>query len=401
MFNQLAKDLDIPFRINGSMVISASQEGLGTLRNLYERGGINNVPKLTLINGEQARKLEPNLHPDVQGALLAETAGVISPYEAAIAFAENAAVNGVIFMLDTAVTGLTAGDSGYTVATPRQSFQTRAVINAAGIGSAAINNFIGMEKEEIIPQRGQYYLLDNTRRDLVTRTIFPLPSKLGKGVLIAPTVDYNIILGPTSDESDDISTTQKGLSDVLESVSRSLANVPAQDKITAFAGIRAKHASRDFVIDEPMPGFINALGIDSPGLTAAPAIAEKLAGMVTGRLQPEYKKNSQSKRIGIKRFHALPPSEQAGLIRENPLYGKVVCRCETVTEAEIIEAIRRPVGARNLDAIKRRTRAQMGRCQGGFCTIRLMEILSQELSIPETSITKNGEKTEMVMMGLS
>jgi glycerol-3-phosphate dehydrogenase len=397
MYSRLVRELDIPCRNNGSMVICVNKKGASTLHDLYERGIKNGVTELKLLNGEEARRLEPNLHPDVTGALLAETACVMSPYEAAVAFAENAAVNGVKFLLNTAVTGITHCGDVYTVETPTGPLTARVVINAAGLNSGAVNNYVCEKKEQIIPQHGQYYILDNTRHDLVTRTIFPLPSKWGKGILATPSVDYNILLGPSSEDMDDLATTKDGLDNVLEMVSRSLAMVPARDKITAFAGIRAKHVSKDFVINEPLPGFINAVGIDSPGLTAAPAIAEKIAGMAAARLQPAIKQSHQKERAGIKRFHSLTSKEQAELIRENPAYGNVVCRCETVTEAEIVEAIRRPVGARDLDALKRRTRAQMGRCQGGFCTLRLVEILSRELNIPEAAVTKNGPGSELIM----
>jgi glycerol-3-phosphate dehydrogenase len=322
--------------------------------------------------------------------LLAETACVISPYEAAIAFAENAAQNGVRFLLNTTVTGIQTNENRYTITAGADVFETRTIINASGIHSAALQNQVAPEKETLTAQRGQYFLLDNTQRALVTRTLFQLPTRLGKCVLVAPTVDYNILLGPTAEESEETDTTQDCLSEILEKAARSLNTVPARDMITAFAGIRAKHASKDFVINEPVPGFINALGVDSPGLTAAPAIAERLAEMVVNRLQPAINNNFHTNRDGIRRFHGLSTEEQAELIRKNPLYGKIVCRCETVPEAEIVDAVNRPVGARDLDAVKRRTRAQMGRCQGGFCTVRLMEILSRELNIPENEITKNG-----------
>jgi len=404
MYQKLTKELDIPCRINGSLVVSITADGPTKLKALYKRGQQNGVTNMELLSAAQTLALEPNLNPNITGALKANTAGIISPYEAAIAFAENAAKNGVEFSLETTVTNIEATKNGnFAVYTshnsiPTPPLHTKVIINAAGIESAKIHNHINPNKESITPRRGQYYLLDNTQHDLVKHTIFQLPTHHGKGVLIVPTTDNNILLGPTADSSEDsISTitSPSGLQEVLEKAQQLLKSVPIRDRITAFAGIRARHDSRDFIIEEALPGFINAIGIDSPGLTAAPAIAEKLASIATERLQPSPNPNFNPERIGIKRFRELPKAQQAALIKQNPAYGQVICRCETITEAEIVEAIRRPVGAKNLDAIKRRTRAQMGRCQGGFCLTKLMEILSQELGIPETDISLNGTGSEI------
>ena len=406
MYPRLARELDIPYRINGSMVLSYHQDGVEDweLKKLYARGGINGVSGLKILSGEDARKLEPNLNRSVTAVLRAETAGVISPYEAAIAFGENAVQNGVGFSLDTTVIGISRGE-GYIVSTNRGNFCAKVVVNAAGVESGHVYNMARhnmdcFHEEEILPQRGEYYLLDNTQRDLVKHTIFQLPTHLGKGVLIVPTVDNNIMLGPTADfieDGNDTSTTRKGLADILEKVALSLNQVPIRDRIANFAGVRAKHESKDFVLEEPQPGFINAIGIDSPGLSAAPAIAAYLAEIVLSRLQPAENPDFNPHREGIKRFRELLPERQEYLVRKNPDYGRIVCRCETITEAEVIQAIHRPIGAKNLDALKRRTRAQMGRCQGGFCTIRLIEILSRELGVPETAVTKGGAGSEIVM----
>ncbi|MCL2839840.1 MAG: NAD(P)/FAD-dependent oxidoreductase [Defluviitaleaceae bacterium] len=401
MYHKLKKELDIPMRICGSMVVSFSESGEKSpeLIRLYERGISNGVTDMELISGEVARKLEPNLHLSVTGALVSKNAGIISPYEAAIAFAENAAENGVEFFLNTNVTHINFADKSFTIHTSTGYFSSPVVINAAGLESGNIHNMTHVEKESIIPQRGEYYLLDNTQRNLVSRTIFQLPTNLGKGVLITPTLDHNILLGPTGDfidEGNSTETTLKGLAETLEKASLSLNKIPIRHRITNFAGVRAKHHSRDFVIEESTSGFFNAIGIDSPGLTAAPAIAKMLGEMVLSRLQPKENPKFKSKRVGIKRFKELSPTLQAEYIAQNPAYGRIVCRCETITEGEIIESIRRPVGAKNLDAVKRRSRAQMGRCQGGFCTMRLMEILSAELGISELEITKSGAGSEIV-----
>lgn len=399
----LARELDIPYRNNGSLVLCLRDEDMPRLRRLYEYGRTNGVPGLSLLTGEEALKREPNLNRGVIAALLAESAGVVSPYEATVAFAENAAQNGVEFITGTEVTGVRHNDTTegvrYTLATSRGVFTTRAVINAAGLNSGTIHNMVCKTKEAVLPQRGQYYLLDNNQRDLVRHTLFQLPTPLGKGVLVTPTADYNILIGPNAEDGEStIETTRAGLDEVLQKAAYSLAAVPVRERITAFAGIRAKHESKDFIIDEPLPGFFDAIGIDSPGLSAAPAIAQEIADSAANYLQPAMNPHFNARREGITRFNTLPFEQQAELINQNALYGRVVCRCETVTEAEIVEAIRRPVGARDLDGVKRRTRAQMGRCQGGFCTLRITEILSRELGIPETEITKNGHNASRLLL---
>jgi glycerol-3-phosphate dehydrogenase len=415
-YTQLVRELNIPCRINGSLVVSTVENGDAQLKSLFTQGLANGVTGMELLTAEQARILEPNLHPSVNAALLAKTAGIISPYEAAIAFAENAVMNGVVIELDTLVTGVILNDSqgekSFVISTSRGDYRARTLINAAGLESGSIANHlrgsVSVPPFVIHPQRGQYYLLDNTQRGLIRHTIFQLPTHMGKGVLIAPTVDDNILLGPTAEAVEDpqsqddpaaTETTREGLQEALEKARVTLADVPIRERITAFAGIRAKHAGRDFIIEESPVNFIHAIGIDSPGLTAAPAIAARLAEMALNRLNPREKSDFIKERPPILRFRDLSPEEQALKVMQNPAYGTVVCRCETITQAEIIDAMRcfrqmKNVPA-NLDALKRRTRAQMGRCQGGFCTNRLVEIISREFAVPEEAVTKNGVGSEV------
>jgi len=388
MFPLLADELDFPFKVNGSLVLCFNPEDYPKLEELYRRGITNGVKDLQLLNAEEAYDIEPNLSLGLHSALWAKTAAIISPYEATIAFAENAASNGVEFLMDTPVTNVIKGEP-ITVETTNGTFTAATVINAAGVESDTINNFVADKKEEILPQRGEYYLLDNAHKGFVNCTLFPLPGPLGKGILIAPTVDDNIIIGPNAEniaDRQDTSTTRAGLDEVFKNATQSMADLPLWGRITTFSGLRSKHADEDFILNEPQPGFINAIGIDSPGLSAAPAIGEMLAKMAADRLKPETNPNYNPKRNRIKQFSKLSFEEQAELIKQNPKYGQMICRCETVTEAEIIEAIHRPVGAKSLSALKRRTRAQMGRCQGGFCSIKLGEILARELGISEESI---------------
>jgi len=415
MFPTLALALGIPFKVNGSLVLCFYEKEHHQLEELYKRGLDNGVPGLELLTGEETYKLEPNLAPGLFSALLAREAGIVSPYEATIAFAENAAENGVEFLLEAAVTNVLPGqfsntkpfltkslsNQHFTIETAKGTFTANAVVNAAGVDADTINNYVVKDtdnnKETTLPQRGQYYLLDNAYQGFVNHTLFPLPGPQGKGVLIAPTVEGNIIVGPNAEDLSqenennfndrhDTQTTRRGLDEIVQKAIQSVINLPFHGRITTFSGIRAKHKSKDFVINEPVPGFINALGIDSPGLSAAPAIGKELARMVTARLNAKPDPNYNPRREGFKHFGMLTFEEQAALIQENPQYSHVICRCETVTEAEIVDAIRRPVGARNLDAIKRRTRARAGRCQGGFCSLKLAEILAKELGISEESI---------------
>ncbi|MCL2189124.1 MAG: NAD(P)/FAD-dependent oxidoreductase [Defluviitaleaceae bacterium] len=415
MYKKLVDELHIPHRFNGSLVVSTVEDGAEKLRRLYKQGITNGVEGMELLTAQQVGALEPNLHPSVNGALHAKTAGIVSPYEAVIAFAESAALNGVRFKLETTVTSVDSLENGYAVQTTRGTFNARVVINCAGTESGNIAN---LQRElahvppmVIHPQRGQYYLLDNTQRGLISHTIFQLPTHMGKGVLIAPTVDYNVLLGPTAEAVDDprresdpnaTATTRSGLQEALDKARLTLRNVPIHDRITAFAGVRAKHAQGDFIIEESPKNFIHAIGIDSPGLTAAPAIAEKLAKLALARLQPAENANFVKERPPIARFRDLSPAEQQRLIAFNPAYGNIVCRCETITQGEIQDALKRFAALQagkltpaSLDALKRRTRAQMGRCQGGFCTLRLIELIAREYKIPEGAVTKNGTQSEV------
>ena len=391
MYPALAKELDIPLKLNGSLVLCFNEEDHPQLEELYQRGIANNVPDMHLISAGEAYKIEPNLAPGLHSALWAKTAGIVSPYEATIAFAENAAENGVEFLLNSPVTKITTDkkDGKFTVETPNGTFTASTIINAAGVESAKMNNFVSDTKEEILPQRGEYYLLDNAHKGFVNCVLFPLPGPKGKGILLAPTFDGNTVVGPNAEDIEDgfdTQTTRAGLDEVAQKANQSVANLPLHGRITTFTGIRAKIKHKDFILNEPVQGFFNAMGVDSPGLSAAPAIGEDLANKVAAKLNAKEDPAFNPRREGIKRFSELSFEEQAALIEKNPKYGHVICRCEMITEAEVVESINRKVGARSLDAIKRRSRAQMGRCQGGFCSPKLAEILARELKVSEESI---------------
>ena len=400
LMGALAEELDIPFRRNGSFVVCFSEEDRPGLVKLLEQGRTNGVPDLRILERHELIAMEPGLSDDIVAALYAPTAGIICPFTLTVALAENAAANGVEFRFNTAATDIRKVDGGFVVDTDRGPIATRAVINAAGVYSDKFHNIFGAKKLHITPRRGDYCLLDRAAGRVVDKTIFPLPGKFGKGILVAPTVHGNTILGPTAIDLDDpeaTATTAEGIAALLAQAKRSVKDLPLNQIITSFAGLRAHEDGHEFVIGElsEVPGFFDCAGIESPGLTSSPAIGKRLAGEVSAKLGLSEKENFISKRKGILDPKSLTLEEYAALVKEQPAYGSVVCRCETVTEGEILDAIRRPLGARSLDGVKRRTRTTMGRCQGGFCSSRIMAILARELGVPLTAVTKCGPGSQL------
>ena len=315
--------------------------------------------------------------------------------------AENSAANGAEFIFNAEVKNVVKTDSGWSVHTNRGDFDAKVVINAAGVHAGTIHNLVSDEKMTIINRRGDYYLLDKTAR-CVSHTIFTLPNKLGKGVLVSPTVHGNTIVGPTAvdiPDPENTATTSDGLTQAGEKASYMIKNLPLRQVITTFAGLRAHHPGGDFIIGEAegAPGFIDVAGIESPGLSASPAMGEYVAELVAELLDLEEKENYISTRKGILNPAELSVAERNALIKENPAYGQIICRCESISEGEILDAIHRPLGAKSLDGVKRRVRAGMGRCQGGFCAPRVMEILTRELGMNPMEVTKAGPGSELLV----
>lgn len=400
LMGRLAEDLDIPFRRNGSFVVCFSEEDRPGLVKLLEQGKANGVPDLRILERDELIAMEPNLSDEIVAALYAPTAGIICPFTLTLALAENAAANGVEFRFNTAATDIRRIDGHFIVDTNQGPIETRSVLNAAGVYSDKFHNIFGTNKLHITPRRGDYCLLDRVVGLPVERTIFPLPSKFGKGILVAPTVHGNTILGPTAIDLDDpeaTATTADGIASLLAQATRSVKGLPLKQIITSFAGLRAHEDGHEFVIGEvpEAPGFFDCAGIESPGLTSSPAIGKMVAAEMSAKLGLSQKANFIETRKGILDPKALSLEEYAALVKEQPAYGSVVCRCETVTEGEILDAIRRPLGARSVDGVKRRTRATMGRCQGGFCSSRVMAILARELGVPLTAVTKCGPGSRM------
>ncbi|MCY6355878.1 NAD(P)/FAD-dependent oxidoreductase, partial [Clostridium sp. ZS2-4] len=373
------------------------------LEEMRQHGLVNGVPDtMEILKREESLKLEPNLSDKVVGALTLPTGGIVCPYEFTIALAENANTNGVEFKFETEVQGIEKKEGSYILKTNKGDIETKLVINAAGLYADKLNNMVSQKKYNIIARKGEYLLFDKAVGDMASRTLFQLPTKMGKGVLVTPTVDGNLLMGPTSvdiDDRTDVDTTREGLESVIDKVPLTIKTIPNRQVITSFAGLRAHEEGGDFVIGEveDAENFINALGIESPGLTSAPAVAERIAEIVVEKLSPEKNESFNPIREGIPKFREMNNDERKELIKLDRRYGKIICRCETVTEGEIRNAIRRPLGARTLDGVKRRTRAGMGRCQSGFCSNRIVEILSEELDIPRTEVTKFGHGSKVLV----
>lgn len=396
MYDDLASQLDFHLKRNGSMVLAFAEEDVKKLEELLERGEKSGVPGLRILSQQEVLAMEPAVNKEVKGALYAPTGGITCPYEFTWALGENAAANGVEFFFENGVTAIEkTGEGEFIVTTAKMQVKAGCVINAAGVYADEISKMAGAEEYEIHPRKGEYCLLDKQVGDMVKHTLFCVPGVLGKGILVTPTVDGNILIGPNAHDikdKNDTQTTPEGLHEVQTGALKTVPGLPVRSVITSFAGLRAV-SGNDFVIHESqkVKRFINVGGICSPGLTAAPAIAEYVREIVKEAgvpLIPNEKFNPVRK--AIPRFRELDNAARAELIKQNPLYGRMVCRCEMITEGEIVEAIQRPCGAQNLDAVKRRVRAGMGRCQGGFCSPRIVEILSRELGMPATEVTKTG-----------
>ena len=404
MFDALARELDFPFKRNGSMVLCFDKADIGKLLELKEQGVKNGVQGLYVLEGYEAVKaMEPYVSENVVAALVVPNGGIVSPYEMTIAYAENAATNGVEFRFGSEVTAIDKIDGGLQV-TCADGFtaQAKYVVNAAGVYADVINNMISPDKMHITARKGDYELLDKTCGYMASHTLFQMPTKMGKGVLVTPTCHGNILVGPTATDvtdKDDVATTPEELASAFDRALLTMPSLNRRNIITQFSGLRAHLDTDDFVIGESaaVKGLYNVAGIESPGLSSAPAIAVHVAEEIAQKLSLGKNANFVAERKGIPHFATLSDEERQKLVAENPLYGRIVCRCETVTEGEIVEAIRRKPGAVDMDGVKRRTRQGMGRCQAGFCTPRVMEILSRELGVPMAEVTKRGGNSQFVI----
>ena len=399
MMASLCQELDFPYRQNGALVLCFAEQDLPHLRELHQRGKKNGVQGLEILWADALYQKEPALAPGIYAALYAPTSGIVCPFGLTIALAENARQNGCEFRLNSGVKTIERQDDHFVVHTVKGDVETRVVINAAGLYGDVLHNQLCEDKIEITPRRGEYCLLDRKDGGLVKRTIFQLPGALGKGILVTPTVHGNLLIGPTAADQpgrDDTATTAEGLNFAVTTALRSVANLPMRDVITSFTGLRA-HLTRggdDFIVGESSDGFFEAVGIESPGLSSAPAIGEYLADAVAKKLGLAKNEHFVPTRKDIPHLRDMDFAARQAVVAENPAYGNIICRCEEISEGEIVEAIHR--GARSLDGVKRRVRAGMGRCQGGFCSPKVLSILSRELGVEETQLTKCGGESRVV-----
>ncbi|EHA1006105.1 FAD-dependent oxidoreductase [Clostridium perfringens] len=399
IFDDLSRDLQFPFKRNGAFILAFSDEEMKTLEGLKENGEKLGVEGLEILTREEALNIEPNLNKEIVGVLNVKTSGIVSPYEMTIALAENAAENGVEFKLNSKVTNIEKISEGYKVTLNNKELVSgKIIINASGLEGAFLNNLVSMSKREINPVKGEYCLFDKVAGAMINKTLFQVPSKLSKGVLVTPTAEGNLLVGPNSVEGKTLETSREGIDEILDKSKKSLEELPVARILNTFSGIRPKTKGGDFIIEEveDAKNFINVIGIDSPGLTAAPAIGVYVVNMIKERLDLVEKKNFKKTREKIVRFAELSLEEKNKLIKEKPAYGHMVCKCEFVTEGEIVEAIHRPIKALTVDAIKRRTRASMGGCQGVGCTLPISKILSRELGIDISDINKNSEGSPVI-----
>lgn len=359
---------------------------------------------LQILSYEEAVREEGNLSKDMDSVLYAPTAGIVCPFGLNIALAENAHTNGVEFRFDTEVLEIARQERGFVIKTSNGDYETRYVVNAAGVYADVFHNMVSADKIHITPRKGEYLLLDKSAAGQVSHTIFSLPGKYGKGILITPTAHGNLLAGPTATDIPDkegTNTTAEGLASIFEKAGISVQSLSLRNVITSFAGLRAHEDGHEFIIKEleDAPGFIDCAGIESPGLTSAPAIGVMVAGMLQEKLNLVDNPRFEPRRKGILNPALLTMEERNRLIKGQPAYGNIICRCEMISEGEILDAIHRPLGAKSLDGVKRRTRAGMGRCQSGFCSPRVMEILHRELGIPMEELTKSGANSRMITGG--
>lgn len=407
----------------GSLVVCLNVADMPGLFMLQERGIRNGVPDLRILSRDELREMEPNISDDAVGALWAPTGGIVDPFGLTVALAENATANGSEIRFQSPLEAIAPIEDGWQLTAGGKTVTARAVVNAAGVYADSVHQMfldvpatvvhaltelsepsVPARPLEIVARKGEYYLLDTTAGQHVRHTVFMLPTIMGKGVLVSPTVHGNLIVGPTATDVDDkeaTNTTAAGLADVVAKCGQTVKDVPLREVITTFAGLRAHQEEHDFVIGEleGRPGLFDCAAIESPGLTSAPAIGVLLSGLVAERLglakKPEGAFNP--KRPGVCNLNLMSFEEWDALCEEDPRYGNIICRCCRVSEAQIVDVMHRDPPARSLDAIKRRTGTMMGRCQGGFCTPKIMELMERELGMDACEISKHGPGSELVV----
>ena len=391
----ICEELDVPFRRCGSFVLAFDEGDMKTVRHLYENGLKNGVPGVRVLTAAEVKAMEPNVSDEVAGALYAPSAGIINPWEFALAMAENAVENGVKLVLNFKVSGLEKdGDVFALESESGERLEARFVVNCAGVHSDEVAGMAGDRSFSIDASKGQYYLLDKSQGGLFDHVMFQCPGPLGKGVLVSPTIHGNLIVGPDAipgSPRDNVGTDRKGLAYVMEHAKKMTGAINFRENIRNFAGLRSQPSTGDFIVgpSEADSHFFNIAGIKSPGLSCAPAIAADVKDMLLKAGVPGEEKENVVRGRRVVRFRDLGDGEKAEVIKKDPAYGRVICRCETITEGEIVACIHSPIPPVSIDGVKRRCNAGMGRCQGGFCGPRVLEILSRELGIPPEQVMKD------------
>lgn len=399
MMLELAEELSFDFKRNGAIVVATNKEEIEVLKRLKENGEQLGIKGLLLLNQEEVHKQEPYLKQEVRAGLYAPTSGVVNPYEMTLALAEHAALNQVNFYLGEEVVAVRDLGKGYEVSlSSGKQINGQVVINAAGLGAEKIRQCIDGSSPKIIAVKGEYCLYNKIAAAKVKHTLFQVPSKLSKGVVITPTTDGNMLIGPNAVVAQHKATSRAGIDEVLEQAEHMMASFPQNQLLTTFAGLRTKNELGDFIIEEDQKHlrFIHVMAIDSPGLTAAPAIGKMVEEFVACHIELRPKENYIKKRKRIVRFNELSTQEQSQLIKQNPAYGNVICRCELVTEGEIVDAIHRPLGARTIDGVKRRTNSTLGGCQGTGCLLKVTQIIARELGIHVAEVQKSNNHSPVI-----
>ena len=384
MFKKLCEELNVPFSENGAMVVAKNEEEMTVVEELFENGVKNGVLGLKVLSHKEVKALEPNITDEVIGALYAPTSGIVGPYEFTIACVENGIRNGGKLLLNREIVSIEKNHVFKMATVDSEVIESKYIINAAGVHADEIHNLICKNTFNILPRKGEYFVMDKTQGELIKQTIFPCPSKLGKGILITPTVHGNLLVGPSAEDIEDksgINTTMEGLDYIRETASKTVKSINFRETIRNFAGLRAISDKGDFIIgeDEEIKGFIDVAGMKSPGLSCAPAIAADMFNILSASGLQLKKKETFISRREVIRFSELNIYEKIEIIKKDNRYGKIICRCEGITEGEIVDAINRSFGEISIDGVKRRCRPGMGRCQGGFCAPRVQEIIAREL----------------------
>ena len=407
MYPSICEELSVEYKNNGSLVLAFNENDMKHIHELYERGLNNGVNELEIIDGVKVKEIEPNVSKAVVGALWCKSSGIVCPFNFNIALMENAITNGVELKLESEVINIKKIEGNhFEIKTNKEIINSKYVINAAGVYADKINNLVGGDEFYIIPRRGEYKILDKSEGHKANHTLFTCPTEKGKGILVTQTVHGNLLVGPNAQvvEKDDVRTSKEGLKEIMDGGRKSVPNIDFSKTITSFAGVRATPNTGDFMIfkSKVAKGFINVAGIESPGLASAPAIALYVEDLLKEVMDEdnrelEINKNFNPIREKNKPFMEMSSMEQREILNKDGRYKTIICRCENITEGEIVDAINRPCGAKTVDGVKRRVRPGMGRCQGGFCGPKVVEILARELNITPEEVLKDYENSNMLV----